>query len=366
MLEKESSNNTLNLSSNDESSFSNASGTNSPAPIFSTLKKEDQSKALYLASQLDVSRYENIVRFGEESQRSLKDFSHHMLVYVQRNDTSPIREILSSLASHLETINPDELIEKKGFFRNLLRPRKKSIQQIVSQYNRLSKQIDRLSIQLKRAQQGLLSDIEGFNELYDKNENYYHQISLYIAAGEMKKQDLIKEQMKLENNLTLSDDPMLNQKLKDLQDAIEWLYRRIYDLQISREVALQTATQIRMIQATNQMLVEKIQSSIMSTIPMWQSQISMLVQMNRRRRVNMTSRRIMDTSEDMIRKNAKMMEITERDHNQKAITHEDVDQFKQTQLQLIESIEETLRIQADRNEKQTQMENAIHQIDENK
>lgn len=362
MDEKKGSMDALNLSSRGESSFSHSFGENSLSPVFASLKKEEQSEALYLASQLDVSRYENILRFGEESQRSLKDFSHNMLVYVQRNDTSPIREILSQLVKQLEMIQPDDLIEQKGFFRKLFRSSKTSIQQTISQYNRLSKQIDRLSIQLKRAQKNLLTDMDMFHELQEKNEHFYRQTSLYIAAGEMKKQDLINQKYKLEQSLQQQTDPMLEQKIHDLQYRIEGLDRRIYDLEISREVALQTATQIQMISATNQMLVEKIQASIMSVIPLWQSQISMLVQINRNRRANIESKRLMDTSEELIRKNAKMLQVTEKDKKQRAISHEEVNQFKQTQLQLIESIEETLRLQADQNEKQAQIEKTINQM----
>ncbi|MEJ9280989.1 toxic anion resistance protein [Ureibacillus thermosphaericus] len=348
MIEKKSSEG-FELFSN-ESSFSIVE-----SKVFPTLTEEEQSKALHLASKLDSTCYEAIVRFGEEVQKSLKHFTHQLLVQVQRNDTSPIREILSTLIEQLDSMNLDQFnIQDKGFLRKLFK-RKTSIQQIVSQYNRLSKQIDRLTIHLKRAQENLLTDNNMLNKLYEKNEEYFQEINLYIAALEMKRLDLQKQLQMVEKDYNDMDNPMMRQKLLDMKNAAEWLDRRMYDLQISREIAIQTAPQIRMIQSTNEMLIEKIQSSILSTIPLWQSQISMLVNLNRQHRANATSHHLMNTSEKLAMKSAEMTSITE--------SHVELDHLKETQIQLIESIEETLQIQADRNEKQQLIEQTIHEID---
>ncbi|MEK9198173.1 toxic anion resistance protein [Ureibacillus sp. 179-F W5.1 NHS] len=332
-------------------------------PTFNTLNRDQQSEALLIASQLDVSQYENVLRFGEEVQQKLKNFTHNMLVSVQRNDTSPIREILFKLMQHLEKVNPDDLIEKnKGFFRKLFNQPKTSLQEIATQYNRLSKQIDRLSIQLQHAQKGLLADMKLLNDLFDLNEDYFHRINLFIAAGEMKKKDLLNHDLpQLEKKASTSANPMDQQLLNDLKSSIEWLDKKIYDLQISREIAIQTAPQIRLIQQTNQMLMEKIQASVMTTIPLWQTQIAMLISLSRQQRAESASRRLMDTSEQMLRKNAKIIEASGQ-NKEKPITHEEIDSFKQTQYQLIESIEETLRVQAISNEQKATIEAKLPDI----
>lgn len=192
------------------------------------------------------------------------------------------------------------------------------------------------------------------NKVFEKNEEYYQKINLYIAALEMKRMDAFKQLQKMEQDAAQVDNPLMQQKLLDMKNAVEWLDRRMYDLQISREIAIQTAPQIRMIQSTNEMLIEKIQSSILSTIPLWQSQISMLVNLNRQHRANETSKSLMNTSEKMAEKNAEMMNIT---------NHADLDQLKETQTQLLDSIEETLRIQADWNEKQQALEKTVNKIE---
>lgn len=370
MTESKSSGNAI---SNIMSSFSDFSMIQSDSAegqlpgLFSSLSSEDQSKALHLASKIDVSRYDYVLNFGSEVQEALKTFSHNLLVQVQRNDTSPIREVLYKLMEQIEKINPDDLIENsKGFFSKLFRRRKSSIQETMSQYNRLSKQIDRLSIQLQHAQKGLILDMNMLEELFQLNEDYFHHISLFIAAGELKLLDLKNnDYTKLLNKVQLSnDEPMAKQKLSDLLMSIEWLDRKIYELQISREIAIQSAPQIRLMQQTNQMLIEKIQSSIMTTIPLWQSQISLLMNLNNQRRANVMQERLMNASDEMIRKHAKMLESTAKDSSRTKISHAEIDAFKQTQLQLIESIEETLRVQATSNEQQTALESKLLEIDQ--
>lgn len=165
---------------------------------------------------------------------------------------------------------------------------------------------------------------------------------------------------KLQVQTLESDDPMQKHKLQDLHMQIEWLDKRMYDLEISREISIQCAPHIRLIQQTNQMLIEKIQSSVMTTIPLWQSQISMLLSMNSQRRAMQSQQRLMDVSDELMRKNGKMMDVTARaTRKQKGVSHSDIDRFKQTQLQLLKEIEDTLRIQATSNEKRHQVETTI-------
>lgn len=359
-LEKSSNQNSMQNSTS--SFFDGANGelvSNDNLPsIFSTLSEENQQNALYLASTINANHYNAVLQFGVEAQHKLKHFTNNLLVQVQRNDTSPIRDVLFKLMEQLEKIDPDSLVENKGFFSKLFNRSKSTIQEQISHFKRLSVQIDRLSIQLLHAQKELLSDIGMLEELYKLNEEYYHNINVFIAAGQLKKQDMINNQLpKLQHEVIEKNDLISKQKLNDFLQAIEWLDKRIYDLQLSREVSIQSAPQIRLIQQTNRLLVEKIQSSVLTTIPLWQTQISILVNLNNQRRLNMAGQKLMDVSDDMLRKNAKMIEVTAKDSKRhKAITHTDIDTFKQTQLQLIESIEETLRVQAESNTQHAEIE----------
>lgn len=331
-------------------------------PLFASLGTEEKSRAMQLALNLHVSKYEEVLSFGLSAQDALKQFTSQMLLHIQRKDVNKVGDVLYDLMQHLEKINPDALVEEeKGFLSKFFSRQKQSIQEVMSQYNKLSKHIDRLGIQLSHNQTRLLSDFQFLEELYRLNEDYFHEINIFIAAAEIKKQHQLEVIQKLQEKvLEKNDDPILKHQLQDLHMQLEWLDKRAYDLEISREIAIQCAPQIRLIQQTNQMLIEKIQSSVMTTIPLWQSQISMLLSMNSQRRAMQSQKRLMDVSDELMRKNKKMIGATAKDsRKQTQLGHSDIDRFKQTQLQLLKEIEDTLRIQATSNEKRHQVETTI-------
>jgi uncharacterized protein YaaN involved in tellurite resistance len=331
------------------------------SPLFASLSAHDKQLSMKLAAELETSKYEQVLAFGYPAQEALKKFTNQMLNYIQRKDVRKVGEVLADLIQHLEKIDPDALIEQeKGFLSKLFNRPKQSIQEVMTHYNKLSKRIDRLSIQLAHTQTGLLSDYQFLNELYSLNESYFQEINVYIASLEIKKQHLKEVVMP---NLTLAiateEDPFKRQQLQDMTMQLEWLDRRMYDLEVSREVAIQYAPQIRMIQQTTQMLLEKIQSSIMNTIPLWQSQISMLLSMNNQRRAMESQKRLMDASEQLLRKNGKMLETTAKASKRASLNHEDIDRFKQTQTKLLQDIEDTLRVQVTSDQKRHEVEYTI-------
>ncbi|MFF5994718.1 toxic anion resistance protein [Lysinibacillus sp. KU-BSD001] len=336
---------------------------NSATPLFSALSPLNQKRALDLAEQLDIKNYEEIISFGKLAQQALKNFSTKLLIHVQRKDTSAIGDILFQLMEQLDQINPDALIEnKKSFLGKLFNRPTASIQQTMSNYRRLSKHIERLGIKLSHAKEGLLADFAMLDELYKLNEDYFHEVNIYIAAGERKRHEIQHHILPaMQQTASTSENPMVQQELQDWYMRLEWMDRRIYDLEISREIAIQSAPQIRMIQQTHQMLIDKIQTSVMSTIPLWQSQISMLLSMNQQRRANAAQERLLKASDELMRKNAKMASITSKDIKRSGtgITHEAVDHFKETQLKLLQDLEETLRVQAVANEKRKQTESTL-------
>ncbi len=324
----------------------------SSTPLLHALSRFDQKRASKLASELNIMHYEQVLTFGSEAQHAMKNFSSQLLAHIQRKDTSMIGDILYQLMDQLDQINPDALIEKKpGILDKLFKRPGPSIQQTMSQYNRLSKYIDRLSIQLQHSQEGLLKDYVMLDDLYKTNEEYFTDINVYIAAGELKRKE-IQETMipAIETRMNASLNPMVEQELADMRMRLEWIDQRIYDLEISREIAIQSAPQIRLIQQTHQMLIDKVQTSILTTIPLWQSQISMLLSMNQQRRASEAQRRLLNTSDEVLQKNAAMATAAAGKQDQ-GLTQADVDHFKQTQLRLLEDIEEALRVQAIANEK---------------
>lgn len=324
-----------------EDEFKNALTNHEISPLFASLNEIDKNRSLTLARELQINTYENVLTFGLSAQQALRDFTANMSVHAERKDHSKVGEVLSQLISYLEQIDPEALLEQnKGFFGKFFSRQKQTVQEVMSHYKKLSKQIDRLAIQLEHAQMGLLRDFNLLDQLYKLNEQYFQEVNVYIAAGELKLADAKAKLLPAE-----TDDFISFQQSNDDKMAIEWLDRRLYDLQVSREIAIQAAPQIRLMQQTNQMLIDKIQASVMTTIPMWQTQIATLLTMNQQRRLMETQEKLMRASDELARKNGRLLNM---DAKQK-VTHADIDKFKQTQLQLIRDIEETLRVHAEAN-----------------
>lgn len=319
--------------------FDVARQTGTESPLFAALSTYEKSRALQLARELNISIYENVLSFGLQAQQALRNFTANMAIHTVRKDHSKVGDVLSQLIEYLEQIQPEALLERpQSFFSKLFSKKQESSQEVLTHYKRLSKQIDRLAIQLEHAQLGLLRDFQLLNDLYTLNEQYFTEINTYIAAGELK---VLDERKRIPAVTT--DDAMSLQKHNDYKAAIETLDKRLYDLQISREIAIQAAPQIRLMQQTNQLLIDKIQTSVMTTIPMWQAQISSLLMMNQQRRVAEVEGKLMRASNELARKNGQALQ---RKAQSTSISHDEIDTFKKTQLQLLQDIEETLRVHA--------------------
>lgn len=343
MLNHKSSNDVKNPNEESSLQFKTISPT-----LFDTLTKEELNEAKKISKSVDVSKFENVLAFGATIQEKLKHFTHNLFVHVRQTNTTSIRETLFQLQKQLETINTDKLVNSGNFISKFFKRNKKSPQEVISEYHRLSKIIDRLTIQLQHAQENLIQDSQMLDKIYDQNKNYFDQLNVYIAALEIKKNQLINELKKEESNLN-HDNPIAMQLLQDSKNAIEWVDRRIYDMQISREIAIQTAPQIRMIQETNHLLLEKIQTSILTTIPLWQSQISIIVNLNKQRRLQQNSKRFEDQM-------ANGLEISSTDLN---FT---LNELKKTQHSLINSIDEALKVQTTNDEQQNTLQQTIETL----
>lgn len=321
---------------------------NSTLKVFNSLSNSERSEVLKMAQKLDYKRYDAVLNFGKKTQEKLSHFASHMLKVAQKQDFSKTGRLLNDLVSHIDLIEVDHLLPiEQSILSKIFSRRKPELQQIISDFTRLKVRIDRLSIQLEHAQHQLLKDYESFNELYNINEEYFHDINLYIAACELKLAELKEIELpKLELQASQSGDPLAENALRDLNMQIEWIDKRKYDLEISREVAIQSAPQIRMIQQTSQMLIDKIQSSILTTIPVWQQQISIILQMNRQRKLAETEQKIIRASNELSRKNKDVFEATKNSTiNQINSTENQIEQFKETQTKLLKDLEDTIFLQ---------------------
>ncbi|WP_019415486.1 toxic anion resistance protein [Paenisporosarcina sp. TG20] len=338
-----------------------------PVKIGDRLSNEDKQKAQELASQIPAGNYEAILTYGANAQTELSKFSHQMLDHVQKNDIGPVGDILKDLMDKLIQLNPDELTtKKKSGIKRLFGKVSRSVQEIMTKYQKLSTQIDRIGIQLEHSKRGLIEDVQMLDKLYDQNKAYFQALNVYIAAGEIKRDEILTETIPaLRQKAEASSDQMAYQEVNDMAQFLDRLEKRLYDLQLSRQITIQSAPQIRMIQQTNQTLAEKIQSSVMTSIPLWKNQIAIALTLNRQMKAVESQKQVTKTTNDLLLKNSEMLKINSIEtakENERGIV--EIETLKQTQENLLQTIEETLRIQADGRNKRKAAEIEIGQMEE--
>lgn len=334
-----------------------------PAPrMIDRLPKERQVQAKALAEQIDVANAQAIMSYGAAAQQKLGEFSHTMLNHVQNQDTGEIGESLNDLMYRLNEANPDELrAEDNNVFKKIFGKVRKSIYEMTSKYQKIGAQIDKIAIKLDREKNGLLNDNMMLEQLYQKNKDYFDALNIYIAAGEVKMEELqvtlIPEAIKQAEQ---SNDQMDVQVVNDLNQFLDRLEKRTHDLRLARQMTIQQAPQIRLIQNTNQALSEKIQSSINTAIPLWKNQIAIALTLLRQKDAVTAQRQVSETTNDLLKKNSAMLKISAIEtakENERGVI--DIETLQQTQDDLVETLQETLKIQQEGRVKRKEAEKEL-------
>ncbi|MED1082054.1 toxic anion resistance protein [Bacillus licheniformis] len=335
--------------------------------LVDTLSEEKRRQAFQLAEQIDPKNHNSITLYGTQAQSKLLNFSHEMLEHVQKKDVGEIGQVLSDLMKKLEQVSPDELkTEKRNFFSRLFGRVSHSVQEVLSRYQKTGAQIDRISVKLEHSKSALINDNKMLERLYEKNKEYYEALNVYIAAGQLKLEKLnhktipeLKEKSKTEHH------HMAVQEVNDMIQFADRLEKRVYDLTLSRQITLQSAPQIRLIQHTNQVLAEKIQSSIMTAIPLWKNQVAIALTLLRQRRAVEAQKQVSATTNELLLKNAEMLKantIETAKENERGFI--DIETLKQVQDNLIGTLEETLKIQEEGRSKRLQAEEEIRAMED--
>lgn len=319
-----------------------------PVKLIDVIPEENRAKAYQLAEQIDPKNHQAMIMYGTQAQGKLLSFSHAMLDHVQKKDVGEIGEIISDLMKHLNQVSPDELrAEKPSLLSRVFGKVSGSIQEVLSKYQKTGAQIDRISVKLDRSKNVLLSDIGMLEKLYETNKEYFHALNIYIAAGEIKLEELHEKTIPaMKRAAEETNDQMKFQEVNDMIQFADRLDKRLHDLKLSREITIQSAPQIRLIQNTNQALVEKIQSSIVTAIPLWKNQVAIALTLIRQRHAVEAQKQVSKTTNELLLKNAEMLKtntIETARENERGLV--DIETLKKTQENLISTLEETLRIQ---------------------
>ena len=320
----------------------------SPKKLIDTLDGKHQEQARALAKQIDEKNLQAIISYGAAAQKQLGEFSHQMLSHVQAKDTGEIGDILNDLMERLNETDPNDLVaENQGFFQKFFGKIKKSIYEMQAKYQEVGSQVDKIAIRLDHEKNGLLNDNLSLEQLYQRNKDFFDALNIYIAAGELKlaelQETLIPEALE---KARVTGDQMDVQVVNDLEQFLDRLEKRNHDLKLTRQMTIQQAPQIRLIQNTNQALAEKIQSSITTTIPLWKNQIAIAMTLLRQKDAVTAQRQVSETTNQLIQKNSEMLKISTIEtarENERGII--DLETLQKTQKDLIETLEETLKIQ---------------------
>lgn len=337
------------------------------ARLIDKLPEERQAQAKELASKIDVQDSQAVITYGSAAQTKLSEFSQSMLNHVQSQDIGPVGDSLTDLMYRLSQANPDELRTGEGnFLQKMLGRAKQSIFEVTAKYQKIGAQIDKIGVKLGKEKDGLLKDNLMLDQLYDKNKDYFDALNIYIAAGELKMEELqmtiIPEAMKKAEE---SGDQMDVQIANDYTQFLDRLDKRTHDLRLARQITIQQAPQIRLIQNTNQALAEKIQASINTAIPLWKNQVVIALTLLRQKDAVTAQRQVSATTNDLLKKNSEMLKISAIEtakENERGIV--DIETLQKTQNDLVETIQETLRIQQEGKEKRRAAEIELGTMEE--
>ncbi len=287
--------------------------------------------------------------YGAPAQKEIAQFSDSILSKVRTKDSGEVGVLLNDLVSKVKGF--DVTKKSGGFLSNL--PIIGSIvskaDDVMQGYEKLSTQVEKIQAGLDAAKTKLMEDIVMFDTLYQKNLSYFKDLQLYIRAGEEKLDEMRTATLpKLREQAAASGDPMAVQVVSDFEQSVDRFEKKLHDLKLSKTLAIQTAPQIRLIQNNDRVLIDRVQSAIYHTIPLWKNQLVIALGLSRQKETLELQQMVSDATNDLLRRNAEMLKQNSIDTakaNERGII--DIDTVKKVNEDLISTLEETLRIQAE-------------------
>ncbi|MEM7181930.1 MAG: toxic anion resistance protein [Spirochaetota bacterium] len=324
------------------------------------LSPEDQSKVKQLASEISIDDSQSVIQYGVGAQKSISEFADQVLSEIQTKDTGETGKILTDLMFKIKDMNVDSLSTEESFLSKipLIGSFVDSTQKFFSQYDTVSEQIEKIIDELHSCRMQLIKDITLFDNMYKKNIEYFRELNHYILAGEIKLKELREKDIPaLHQKSEASGDPADAQKYQDFVQMVNRFEKKLHDLRLSKTLSLQTGPQIRLIQNSNQVLVEKIQSSIMNTIPLWKNQIVIAMGLMRQKKALQAQQEVSDVTSQLLSKNSEMLKTGTTEvakESEKGII--ELDTLKKINTDLISTIDETIKIQEEGKKKRAEAE----------
>lgn len=331
------------------------------------ISPEDRRRIDEIKNTIDLTNSQASVQYGVNAQRNIAEFSDTILNNIRSKDSGYVGDLLSNLVVKVKgfEVNSNDkgsFIKKIPIIGSIV----SSAKNMMAEYDKLSVQVDKIQAELDKARMLMLKDIVMFDTMYDKNVEYFKELQLYIKAGEEKIVELQTQTIpKLRMQAANSQNQMAVQLVSDFENAVSRFEKKVHDLKLSKTIAIQTAPQIRLIQNNDKVLVDKVQSAIFNTIPLWKSQIVIALGLSRQQKVLQMQREITNTTNELLRRNAEMLKQSTLEtarETERGIV--DIETVKKVNDDLISTIEETIKIQQEGRQKRKAAEAQLIQIED--
>ncbi len=329
------------------------------------LSAEEQQAVAEFAKQIDVTNANQVLMYGAGAQKNIADFSETALSNVRTKDLGEVGEALSSLVVELKNIDFNGGEEKKGFFSGLFKKGKNQIDELKAQYSQAETNVDKISQMLEQHQVVLLKDVAMLDEMYELNLQYYKELTMYILAGRQKLEQVRANELEaLRQKAAASGTAEDAQAYNDMVNMCDRFEKKLHDLELSRMVSIQMGPQTRLLQNNDAMMIEKIQSSLVNTIPLWKSQMVLALGMENARKATAAQAAVSEMTNELLKKNAEMLkqgsvEIA-REAERSII---DIETLQHTNEQLISTLDEVMQIQKDGAQKRQAAEVELRRIE---
>lgn len=329
----------------------------------SSLSPAEQAAVRDFSEKIDIKNTDQVMNYGSAAQKNISEFSDAALSSVKTKDLGECGNMLSELVVELKGLNFDEE-EKKGFL-GLFKKASQTIAEKKAQFDKAEVNVDKIVEELEKHEITLMKDISMMDKMYEKNEEYMKELTMYILAGKLKIEHLrnveLPEYVAKAKETGLPEDA---QAANDFANLIGRFEKKIHDLELTRTISVQMAPQIRMVQNNDSLMAEKIRSSIVNTIPLWKNQMVLALSLYHSEQAMQAQRNVTDVTNELLMKNAKTLHqgsVNVAKESERGIV--DMETLKQTNLELIATLDEVRQIQDDGRARRAQAEDELARIE---
>lgn len=329
------------------------------APV---LTPEEQKIVNDFAAKIDIENTNQILQYGAGTQKKMADFSDTALENVKTQDLGEIGELISNVVGELKDFD----VQEEGKFFGFFRKQTSKIENLKNKYDKAQANVEKITDSLQQHQVRLMKDSAMLDKMYEQNLNYFKELTMYILAGKKKLEEIRNGKLaEMKNKAALSGLPEDAQAARDLDEKCSRFEKKLHDLELTRTIAMQTAPQIRLIQNNDTVMVEKIQTTIVNTIPLWKSQMVLALGIAHSAEAAQAQRQVTDITNELLRKNAEtlhMATVETAKESERGIV--DLETLQKTNADLIQTLDDVMRIQMEGRQKRQAAEMEMHRMEE--